>query len=107
MPRYLIQAKYTESGLRDILKEGGLKRAQVISNVVNSLGGAVETFFYALGETDVFVIINLPDHINACAFSIATNASGAVMVKTTVLLTPEEMDQATFLAARSHQEHSG
>jgi uncharacterized protein with GYD domain len=101
MPRYLIQAKYTESGLRGILKEGGSKRADVIAKVINSLGGAVESFFYALGDTDVYVIINLPDHINACAFSIATNASGTVVVRTTVLLTPEELDEATELAARS------
>lgn len=106
MPRYLVQAKYTENGLRGILSEGGSKRAEVIASVIRSLGGAVESFFYALGDTDVFVIINLPDHINACAFSIATNASGAVVVKTTVLLTPDELDQATQLAARSQPNHS-
>ncbi len=101
MSRYLVQAKYTESGLRGILNEGGSKRAEVIGNVIRTLGGSVESFFYALGETDVFVVINLPDHVNACAFSIATNASGAVAVKTTVLLTPEEVDEATQLACRS------
>lgn len=106
MPRYLVQAKYTESGLRDILKEGGSKRAEVIGSVIHALGGSVESFFYALGDTDVFVVINLPDAINACAFSIATNASGAVIVRTTVLLTPEELDEATALASRCKPNHT-
>ncbi len=106
MPRYLIQAKYTENGLRGILKEGGAKRADVIANVIRSLGGAVECFFFALGETDVYVVINLPNNINACAFSLATNASGAVSVKTTVLLTPEELDEATVLAMKSQPASS-
>ncbi len=101
MARYLVQARYTESGLREILNEGGSKRAEVMGKVIRSLGGAVESFFYALGDTDVYVIINLPDNVNACAFSIATNASGAVMVRTTVLLTPEEVDEATELAGKS------
>ncbi len=101
MARYLVQARYTESGLREILNEGGSKRAEVMGKVIRSLGGAVESFFYALGDTDVYVIINLPDNVNACAFSIATIASGAVMVKTTVLLTPEEVDEATELACKS------
>ncbi len=106
MPRYLVQAKYTEHGLRGIINEGGSKRAEVISRVISSLGGAVESFFYALGETDVYIVINLPDHINACAFSIATNASGAVVVKTTVLLTPDELDKATELASKSQINHT-
>lgn len=101
MPRYLIQAKYTESGLRGILNEGGSKRSEVIAKFIRSVGGSIECFFYALGETDVFVIVNLPDNVNACAFSIAVNASGMVAVKTTVLLTPEELDQATLLAGKS------
>ncbi len=105
MSRYLVQARYTESGLREILNEGGSKRAEVMGNVIRNLGGAVESFFYALGDTDVYVVINLPDNINACAFSIATNASGAVAVKTTALLTPEEVDLATQLATKSQPEN--
>ncbi len=101
MSRYLVQAKYTENGLCEILNEGGSKRAEVMARVIRTLGGSVESFFYALGDTDVYVVINLPDNLNACAFSIATNASGAVAVKTTVLLTPEEVDLATQLAAKN------
>ncbi len=100
MPRYLIQGQYSEEGLRSILNEGTSQRASVLSGLIRTLGGGVEAFYYALGETDVFIILNLPDNVNAGAFSIAANASGLVKLRTTVLLSPEELDQATERAAK-------
>jgi uncharacterized protein with GYD domain len=55
----------------------------------------VECFYYAFGDDDVIGIIDMPDHASAAALSLAVNASGAVSVKATVLLTAEEMDEAT------------
>ncbi len=103
MARYLIQATYTETGLQGILDEGGSKRAEVIGRNLLQLGGAVEAVYFALGDTDVFIIVNLPDNVSAAAFSIATNASGVVKARTTVLLTPEELDAATKAAARNRK----
>ena len=37
----------------------------------------------------------LPDNVSSVAFSLMVNASGLINAKTTVLLTPEEVDQAT------------
>ena len=37
----------------------------------------------------------MPDNVISVAFSLMINASGVVNAKTTVLLTAEEMDQAT------------
>jgi hypothetical protein len=36
----------------------------------------------------------MPDNVSAVAFSMMINASGAVQAKTSVLLIPEEIDQA-------------
>ncbi len=98
MPKYLFEAKYTEKGLQAILKEGGSKRFQVMGNAIMQLGGKLEAFYYALGETDLFLIVDLPDTVSASAFSILTNASEAVEVKTVVLVTPEELDRVMLLA---------
>ena len=95
MPKYLIQASYTAEGIRGLLKDGGSKRRAAAEEAIKSLGGRLETFHFALGETDVFAIVEAPDNSSAAAVSLAVGASGAVQVKTTVLLTPEEMDQAT------------
>ena len=50
---------------------------------------------YAFGDYDVFGVADMPDNISGVAFSMMVNASGAINAKTTVLLTPEEIDQAT------------
>jgi uncharacterized protein with GYD domain len=101
MPKYLFQAQYTEKGLQAILNEGGTKRFEVMGRAVMQLGGMIEAFYYALGETDLFLIVNLPDVVSASALSILTNASDTVKVKTTVLLSPEEIDRAMKQANRS------
>lgn len=100
MPKYLFKTTYTEKGLQDILSEGGSKRFAVMGNAVMQLGGKVEAFYFALGETDLYLIVDLPDKVYASAFSILANASDSVKVKTIVLLTPEELDQAMAIAKK-------
>jgi uncharacterized protein with GYD domain len=61
---------------------------------VQALGGTLETFYYAYGGDDFFIIADLPDSATATAVSLAVNATGAVHFKTIVLITPEEVDGA-------------
>jgi uncharacterized protein with GYD domain len=95
MPKYLIQGSYTTDGLKGLLKEGGTKRREVVEQLLKSLGGTVEAFYFAFGDNDVYVISDLPDNVSQAAVMLTVNASGAAKAKTTVLLTPEEVDQAT------------
>ena len=95
MPRYLFQASYTAEGAKGLLKDGGSKRREVAEETIKGLGGKLEAYYFALGETDAFIIADVPDNVSVAALSLAVNASGAVHTKTTVLLTPEEMDKAT------------
>jgi len=94
MPRYLIEASYTLEGVKGLVKEGGSKRKEAASAAIQGLGGTVEAFYFAFGHADAVVIADMPDNVSAAAASVAINASGAVTVKTSVLLTPEEMDAA-------------
>ncbi len=94
MAKYLVQASYTVEGAKGLLKDGGSKRRAAVENVLKGVGGKLEAFYFAFGDTDAFVIADVPDHAGAAAISLAVNASGAAHTKTTVLLTPEEMDQA-------------
>ena len=95
MAKYLIKATYTADGSRGLLTDGGTKRRTAAEEALKSAGGRVEAFYFALGETDAFVIVDAPDHVTVSAASLAINASGAVRTQTVVLLTPEEIDQAT------------
>ena len=94
MPKYLFQGSYTEEGLRGLLEEGGSKRREAAEQVVKSVGGTLEAYYFAFGDNDFYVIVDMPDNVSITAASLIVNASGAVKVKTIVLLTPEEVDQA-------------
>jgi uncharacterized protein with GYD domain len=94
MPKYLIQANYIGEGLKGLLKEGGSGRRAAIEKLFESVGGKVEAFYYAFGDTDVFVIADVPDNVTAAAVSLTVNAAGAATAKVTVLLTAEEIDTA-------------
>lgn len=95
MPKYLVQASYVGEGLKGLLKEGGTKRRDTVSQVIESMGGTLESFYYAFGDYDVVGVAEMPDNVSSVAFSMMVNASGVINAKTTVLLSPEEIDQAT------------
>jgi uncharacterized protein with GYD domain len=94
MAKYLFEAKYTAKGLEGLLKEGGSKRREAVEKAVKGLGGKLEAFYYAFGDADVVGIGDLPDNVSASAFSLLITAAGGATVKTTVLITPEEVDKA-------------
>ena len=96
MPKYLFQASYTTEGAKGLLKEGGTKRRAAVEQLIKSVGGKLEAFYFVLGESDAVLLVDAPDNASVVAVSLTTAAAGAVTnLKTTVLLTPEEMDQAT------------
>ena len=94
MSKFLMQVSLTRDGTKGLAKDGGSKRKQVAEQFFKSVGGTVEAFYYAFGETDVFAIVDFPDNVSAAAISLAGNGAGQANVKATVLITPEEMDQA-------------
>jgi uncharacterized protein with GYD domain len=94
MAKYLVQASYTDAGLKGLLKEGGSKRREAVEKAVEGLGGTLESFYYAFGDVDVLGIADMPDNVSATAFALLVTAGGGATVKTTVLITPEEVDQA-------------
>lgn len=94
MPRYLWQVSYTVGGLEGVLKDGCTKRRQIVQKLVEGLGGRLELFDYALGNDDAFIVAQLPNNVSAAAVSMVVNAGGGAAIKTNVLVTPEEIDQA-------------
>jgi len=94
MPMYLWQASYTAEGTKGLLKDGGTKRREFIKQMTEKLGGKMHAFYYALGEVDVVGITEFPDEATALGFSMAVNASGAVTLRSTLLLSPDVVDAA-------------
>ncbi len=95
MPKYLSMGSYTPEGLKGLLKEGGTGRRKAVETAIKALGGHLEAYYFAFGDSDVVVISDVPDNVTAAALAIGISATGTVGVKTTVLLTPEEVDAAT------------
>ena len=102
MPKYLLAATLTQSGVQGVLKEGGTGRRNAVQKTAESVGGTVEAFYFAFGDSDVYVLIDVPDAAAAAAVSMTTTASGAVRVNTTVLITPEEMDEVRSKSVQYH-----
>jgi uncharacterized protein with GYD domain len=98
MAKFLWQASYTSEGVKGVLKGGGTARRTAIEKLVAGLGGKLEAFYFAFGGDDVIVIADLPDQKTAAAVGLAVNASGTTTLKTTVLLTPEDIDAAAQTA---------
>ena len=94
MPKYLLTASYTAEGIKGLVKDGGSKRRQAATRLIESLGGKLEALYFAFGETDVIAIVDMPDNASAAAASLTIGGTGALSGNLTVLLTPEEIDQA-------------
>ena len=94
MPKFLVEATYTAEGYKGLAKDMPSGRKTAIAQAVKKMGGNLDAIYYCLGENDVVLIADLPDHVSAAALGSAVCASGMARTKTTVLLTVEEADQA-------------
>ena len=95
MPKYLCEASYTSDGMKGLLKEGGSSRRTMIEKLTSNMGGSLESFYFAFGDNDVYLVVDAPSHADMAAIAMTVGASGAVNLKTTVLMTPEEVDEAS------------
>jgi len=94
MPKFLLEVNYTLTGVRGLLAEGGSAREAAARAAAESLGGTVDTFLFAFGDTDVFVVADMPDNAAAAAMALAVSAGGGATTKTIALLTTAEVDAA-------------
>jgi uncharacterized protein with GYD domain len=96
--KYLVRASYRRKGAKGVQSSGGTSRRDAVSEMAKGLGGSLESFYFAFGETDAYVVLDLPDNRTAAAASIAVNAAGGATSEVIVLLTPEEIDEAAKLS---------
>ncbi len=98
MAKYMVKASYTAEGAKGVQSAGGTSRRDAVAKVAEGLGGSLEGFYFAFGETDAYVLMELPDNLSAAAASIAVNSSGGASSEVVVLLTPEDVDEAAKLS---------
>jgi uncharacterized protein with GYD domain len=94
MPYFLVQASYSPQALASLARqpedrEAGFKR------LAEAFGGRLHTFFWAQGEYDLVVTVELPDAETANALAVAAISPGhARTYRTTPLFTNEETMRA-------------
>ena len=95
MAKYLLKVSYSAEGIKGVIKEGGTSRVAAVEKTVAGMGGSLEGFYFAFGDSDVYVIADLPDHASAMAVAATVGSSGALSsYETVVLVSPEEVDAA-------------
>lgn len=94
MPKFMFEARYTAEGAKGLVGEGGSGRRAAVEKAVAAVGGSLEAFYFGFGETDAYVIADLPDNVAAAAIGLAVAQSGRATTRTVVLMTPEDVDKA-------------
>jgi uncharacterized protein with GYD domain len=95
MPKYLLEVNYTLQGVQALLDKGGTARKNAASAAIKSAGGKLESFHFAFGSTDAYVIVDMPDAVSAAAMALTVTAGAGATCRTVALLTPAELDAAS------------
>ena len=98
MAKYLFIGNYTAEGAKGLLKEGGTARREAIRQIVESLGGTLESLYWAFGADDAYIVADLPSHAAAAAASLKISGSGSAGMRTTPIITAEDLDAAAKLS---------
>jgi uncharacterized protein with GYD domain len=100
MAKYLFQVRYTMQGAKGIASEGATGRIAAVEKMAASVGGKIESFYFAFGGVDAYVIADLPDHESATAIALTVNQAGGATVDTVVLVTPDQVDRAAKMSVQ-------
>ena len=104
MARYLYLGRYNGDGCRGVVAEGGSGRESETRELFSALGGRVETYQFAVGPDFDFVIIaEMPDTAAAIVPPLMASATGTVEVRTTLLLSPAEEEEAGAVDVAAQQ----
>jgi uncharacterized protein with GYD domain len=95
MAKYLLEVSYSPDGMKGVMKEGGTSRMTMVEKLASNMGGSIESFHFAFGKNDAYVIAEFPSEVDAAAVAMTVNAAGAASVRSVPLLTPEQIDEAT------------
>lgn len=93
MPKFMFHGSYTAAGAAGVLKDGGTGRMKAIDALATSLGGSIESAYWAMGVDDFYITADLPDNKAAAALSLTVGASGAVRITTAELFSAADVDE--------------
>jgi uncharacterized protein with GYD domain len=95
MPKYMVQGSYSVAGIKGVLAEGGSARVAEVRNLIEAAGGKLEAMYFTFGSDDFVILADGTDNVTTAALAMTVASTGAANIRTTILLTAEEMDAAT------------
>ena len=98
MSKYLIKANYNSDGAAGLAAKGGTARRDAVGKMLADVGGSIECFYYAWGDVDAYLVVDVPSDEAMVGIALSVNKSGATTITTTPLLTPEQIDEAASSA---------
>ena len=98
MSKYLIKASYSPEGMKGVMAKGGSARVDAIEKLVSGVGASMESFYFAFGSDDVYIVIDAPSHEAMAAVAGTVTSTGVLSsYETVVLLTADQIDAAAGL----------
>jgi uncharacterized protein with GYD domain len=87
MPTYVMLARWTEQGIRDI--DGASRRIDAAKKTLTEMGGQFRALYMTLGDYDLVAIYDAPDDAVAARFMLILGKMGNVRT-TSLKAFPEE-----------------
>ncbi len=89
MPRYVALVTWTEQGIKDVKET--TQRAEQVRQMIEQMGGRMDTFFWTQGRYDFVAIAEAPDEETMAAIMLRVGSQGAVRTETLRAFDAEEM----------------
>ncbi len=89
MPRYVVLVNWTEQGIRNVRET--TQRAQRVRQLVEQMGGRMDTLLWTQGRYDLVGLMEAPDEETAAAVGLRVGMGGAVRTETLRAYDAEEM----------------
>ena len=89
MPKYVILINWTEQGARSVTET--TKRADHVRQMVEQMGGRMDTLLWTQGRFDLVGVMEVPDEETAAAVGLRVGMGGAVRTETLRAYDAEEM----------------
>jgi uncharacterized protein with GYD domain len=101
VPHYLQQVAYSHEGWEAMVSKPQ-DRIEAVRPAIEKLGGKIVSAWFAFGQYDVVLIVDMPNNVSAASIAMAFAAGGACKsVQTTPLLSVQEAVEAMKKASTS------
>ena len=93
MAKYAIFFTYSSDAWARMIKSPG-DRTAAVRQLLDSMGGTLESAYWMFGTHDGIVVVEVPDSIRAAALSVAVGSTGSFKhLETHELFTQDQLGQ--------------